>query len=197
MNVTVPRSTASDWIQTLGQRGVLVFGIFRQGEVAEVQRAIRTHDGAHDGSLERDVLEHERPLPQRRQLEIDEQACEAEHRLCIGVGQRQVAHLELQLERVHAHLADLQLATVVLADEAGSLVTDDAGRDLEAEQGVQAEQRCNDRKCDERPGLENGGHSRESSGSSENANAVDSARHCALPTAGRLGHFSLPSQRYR
>ena len=48
-------------------------------------------------------------------LEVDEQAPEPEHRRAIGVGNGQVADFGLQLERVDPHLADAQLAAVVLA----------------------------------------------------------------------------------
>ena len=50
----------------------------------------------------------------------------------------------LQLERVDADFAEGQLAPVVLADELDRLAADDAGRGVEAEEGVDARQHQHD-----------------------------------------------------
>ena len=130
----------------------------RGRQVREVQRTVAPQHGAHRRALEVQVAEHPGAAPQRRQLEVDEQPAQRQHRLSVAIGEDDVAHLELQLERLHSHCADLQLATVGLANRGDGLVADQPGGDAEAEERIQAEQQREGRRRTQPPRLEDRPH---------------------------------------
>ena len=169
--------------------------ILRQREVAEVQCAIGPQHGAQQGRLDRDLAEGEGPVPQRSDLEIHEQPLEAEHRLTVGVGQGEVAHLGLQLERVDGDRADGEFALIVLAHECLRLVAHDGRRDLETEQRIETNECHRDRGGPEQFRLKDVRHVAPGRPLTATTGPQPAPRDQRRRQRARSSHFSSPSQR--
>ena len=83
-------------------------------QVGKIDDPVRPDHRVHAGRFHGERLEHVGAMPERGEFEIHEKSPEREHRRAVGVREGEVADLELQLEGLHPHRADLELAPVGL-----------------------------------------------------------------------------------
>ena len=133
---------------------VLGLGRLREGlrKVREIEFAARTDHGPDIGLSNRDFLEARAGAPEARELEVDEQRVEARERLAVRVREAEAVDRQLERERVEPHLANGELALVVLVGELLGLGPDDPGYEPETRGGVSGdEHRQRRREYDQLP----------------------------------------------
>ena len=79
-------------------------------EMRKVDGAVALDDEIHVRRIELHFLEHERALPDRGELRVDDQAAEARDRVARLLGQRGVANAQPERERVEGNVAEREAA---------------------------------------------------------------------------------------
>jgi hypothetical protein len=77
------------------------------------------------------------PPQHARQLEVDEQALEAQERRALTFGQDEVTDLYLEQQRIDPHAPDARLALQVLGNVARDAALDEPRRNPESQRGVE------------------------------------------------------------
>ena len=85
-------------------------------------------------------MEARADAPQARESQVDEERVEARERLAVRVREAEAVHLEHERERIEAHLADRELAPVVLVRELFRLAADQPGHEPETRGGVDGDE---------------------------------------------------------
>ena len=72
----------------------------------EIDRRVALDDEVYIGCIELHFLEHDRALPDRGELAVDDQFLEARDHIAGLLGQGSIAHAKTEGERIEGHLAD-------------------------------------------------------------------------------------------
>src|SRR6185437_1673369 len=90
--------------------------------------------------LQHDLVKGRPELEETFHLQIDVQPAEGEQRLPVAIGQREIAHIERESERIEADLTQSELPLVMRTDEVGQSRTQVVRHGPEPRHRIQANQ---------------------------------------------------------
>jgi hypothetical protein len=148
-------------------------------QLGHVEATVTAQDDVQPRRVELDVGEGPRRPEQARELKVDEEAVEAQQGAPVALLKAEALDLQLEQERIDAHLADLQSPLELFLDVAGHVAGDQPGQQEETGQRVEDEQgRDHGGGDEERPS----GHNR---GEPSSPAASEVRHHAQIPVQPR------------